>query len=118
MNKKKLEKESLRMQRELHELYKTHINSKSGPQDAFHVYFQMVWFGLNGLRSVWSELKAIGLPSNASWIDFMKPKVIGLMERAESVGHDKLRERRKKGETMPDWIAHDGGEHYTDPAEN
>jgi hypothetical protein len=111
MNKR--DRKSLIIQKELNKLLHAHLDEDSGMPSVFHVYHQMVWFGLNGMRSVWSEIKGMGLPSSANWIDWTKPKIIEMLDKVEGVGHDKLRERRAKGENMPSWLDRKGGEHYT-----
>ena len=109
----KRERKSLRIQKALSKLVDEHTDDDNDIPAVFHVYHSMVWFGLNGMRSVWSELKAMGLPSGSSWADWTKPKITEMLDNVEAVGWDELRERREKGEIMPSWKDKEGGEHYT-----
>jgi hypothetical protein len=109
---KERDRESLKIQKELEKLFETHCADCSDPRAAFFVYLQMVWYGLNRMRSMWSELKRMGLPDSASWVDWTKPQIIKMMDRVEAVGWDGLQERRDKGGAMPKWIDTEGGEHH------
>ena len=109
----KRERKALRIQRALSELVEEHTANNRDPANVFMVFHSMVWFGLNGMRSLWSDLKGNGLPSEGSWVDWTKPKLAELLDNVESVGGDDIMERRKRGEIMPSWKDKEGGEHYT-----
>jgi len=114
------DKIGLAVQKDLIGVVRKHAEKCSTHAEEFHVYKQLILYGLSSMRVIWpvvsERLEELGEPTcDGDWAEWIEPHLINMLRSIEEVNWTDLQETYDEGGRIPVWVDVDGSYQYEEP---